>query len=287
MARPGSRNRRPLVRATVVFTLVAATAVTLGALHVGASTPSTQSVTVPGSVGQTATVAWDGTIPAVSVHPTNDCNSAGVGMDEEAIAVTIPRKGYAKFDATFTFRIAWTPSNPTGAEDENDEVLTVNGPDGSDEGDTAANEIGSSDGGDTNETVVAHNLAHPDDLIESDHRFVPSAVFTHPQLAGVGLTEEQARESGRRYVTAVQGYGGTAYGWAMEDTTSMVKLVAEKGTGRLLGAHVMGEQASTLIQPLIQAMSFGLAAHDMARGQYWIHPALAEVVENALLSLRT
>jgi mycothione reductase len=48
----------------------------------------------------------------------------------------------------------------------------------------------------------------------------------------------------------------------------------------------MGEQASTLIQPLIQAMSFGLPAAEMARGQYWIHPALSEVVENALLGLR-
>ena len=134
--------------------------------------------------------------------------------------------------------------------------------------------------------TVAHNLAHPDDLRASDHRFVPAAVFTHPQLAYVGLTEEQAVAHGLPFVTAVQEYGSTAYGWAMEDTTSMVKLVAEKGTGRLLGAHVMGEQASTLIQPLIQAMSFGLPAHDMARGQYWIHPALAEVVENALLALR-
>ena len=133
--------------------------------------------------------------------------------------------------------------------------------------------------------VVAHNLAHPDDLIESDHRFVPSAVFTHPQLAGVGLTEEQARESGRRYVTAVQGYGGTAYGWAMEDTHSVCKLIADPATGQLLGAHLMGEQAATLVQPLIQAMSFGLGVREMARGQYWIHPALTEVVENALLAL--
>ena len=159
MVRLGSRNRRPLVRAAVVFTLVALSAITIGALHVGASTPSTQSITVPDRAGQTATVAWDGTIPPVSAHPTNDCNSAGVGMDEEALAVTVPRKGYSKFDAAFTFQITWTPSNPTGAEDVNDEVLTVNGPDGSDEGDTEASEVGSSDGGTTSETVVAHNLA--------------------------------------------------------------------------------------------------------------------------------
>ncbi len=133
--------------------------------------------------------------------------------------------------------------------------------------------------------VVAHNLAHPDDLIASDHRFVPAAVFTHPQIASVGLTEEQVVASGRRHVTAVQAYGGTAFGWAMDDTTSFCKLIADPASGELLGAHVMGEQAATLIQPLIQAMSFGLGVRDMARGQYWIHPALTEVVENALLGL--
>jgi len=133
--------------------------------------------------------------------------------------------------------------------------------------------------------VVAHNLAHPDAPIESDHRFVPFAVFTNPQIASVGLTEEQARAEGRRFVTASQGYGGTAYGWAMEDTTSFCKLIADPATGKLLGAHLIGEQAATLVQPLIQALSFGLGVREMARGQYWIHPALTEVVENALLHL--
>jgi mycothione reductase len=71
----------------------------------------------------------------------------------------------------------------------------------------------------------------------------------------------------------------------MEDTDHFVKLVAERGTGRLLGAHLVGPEASSLIQPLIQAMSFGQTAAQVARGQYWIHPAMAEVVENALLAL--
>jgi mycothione reductase len=133
--------------------------------------------------------------------------------------------------------------------------------------------------------TVAHNLAHPDELRASDHRFIPSAVFTHPQIAAVGLSEAQAQAGGIPYVTSVQHYSSTAYGWAMEDATSVCKLLADPETGRLLGAHILGEQASTLIQPLIQAMSFGLPAHEMARGQYWIHPALTEVVENALLGL--
>jgi len=86
-------------------------------------------------------------------------------------------------------------------------------------------------------------------------------------------------------VTKLQKYGDTAYGWAMEDTSGVAKLIAERNTGKLLGAHIMGHQASSIIQPVIQAMSFGLSAQEMARGQYWIHPALPEVIENALLGL--
>jgi len=133
--------------------------------------------------------------------------------------------------------------------------------------------------------VVGHNLLHPDAPRRTDHRFVPSAVFTDPQIASVGRTEQACREAGLDYTVKVQEYADIAYGWALEDDTGFCKVLADRGTGRLLGAHLMGPHASTVIQPLIQAMSFGLGAHEMATGQYWIHPALPEVVENALLDL--
>ncbi len=133
--------------------------------------------------------------------------------------------------------------------------------------------------------VVAHNLAHPDDPIASDHRYVPSAVFTDPQVACCGATEDDLIEAGTPYAVGRRDYGGTAYGWAREDTEGFVKVLADPVTGLLLGAHVVGPEAATVIQPLVQAMSFGQRAHDVARGQYWIHPAMAEVVENALLAL--
>ncbi|OBL02478.1 mycothione reductase [Mycobacterium sp. 1245499.0] len=138
--------------------------------------------------------------------------------------------------------------------------------------------------------VVQHNLLcdwdDTDAMALTDHRYVPSAVFTDPQIAYVGLTENEAIAQGFKISTKIQDYADVAYGWASEDTTGIVKLIAERGTGRLLGAHIMGTQASSIIQPLVQAMSFGLTAAEMARGQYWIHPALPEVVENALLGLR-
>ena len=135
--------------------------------------------------------------------------------------------------------------------------------------------------------VVAHNLEHPDDLRASRQDGIPSAVFTDPEVAQVGLTEAQAiADIGAEHVTAkLQQYGDTAYGWALEDRTGVCKVIADRRDGRILGAHIMGYQASNLIQVIITAMSFGIDAHTAARGQYWIHPALMEVVENALLGL--
>ncbi len=133
--------------------------------------------------------------------------------------------------------------------------------------------------------TVAHNLLYPAKPVETDHRYVPHAVFSNPQVACVGATEEQLRAWGTRYVVSRQRYADVAYGWALEDETHYVKLLADPGTWHLLGAHIIGPQAPTLIQPLIQAMSFGQRVDELARGQYWIHPALPEVVENALLGL--
>ncbi|HMT51289.1 MAG TPA: mycothione reductase [Dietzia sp.] len=133
--------------------------------------------------------------------------------------------------------------------------------------------------------VLGHNLRHPDDLQPFNHRFVPYAVFTSPQIASVGMTEAEARDAGHDVTVKVQDYGDVAYGWAMEDSTGCCKLVADRSTGLLLGAHLMGPHAPSLVQILIQAMEFGITVPELARRQYWIHPAMAEVVENALLGL--
>ena len=133
--------------------------------------------------------------------------------------------------------------------------------------------------------VVRHNLLHPDDLASSDHRFVPHAVFSNPQVASVGAMEQELLQSDTPYAAYLQEYADVAYGWAMEDEGHCVKLLGDPQTRMLLGAHIIGPQASTLIQTCIQGMSAGQKIDEMARGQYWIHPALPEVVENALLGL--
>jgi mycothione reductase len=104
-------------------------------------------------------------------------------------------------------------------------------------------------------------------------------------VAAVGATEEELVAAGTPYVKSVRDYGGAAYGWALEDTTSFCKLLADPDSRQLLGAHLIGPQAATLIQQLIQGMRFGQTVDEMASAQLYIHPALPEVVEQALLDL--
>ncbi|UYQ78536.1 mycothione reductase [Glutamicibacter sp. JL.03c] len=133
--------------------------------------------------------------------------------------------------------------------------------------------------------AVRHNLLNPQNMKKMPHDHVPAAVFTHPQIAYVGMTEDEARQAGHEITVKVQKFGDVAYGWAMEDHSGLAKLIADRNTGKLLGAHYMGPQASTLIQQMITVMAFDLDVREVATEQYWIHPALPEVTENALLGL--
>ncbi|MEP7026648.1 MAG: mycothione reductase, partial [Actinomycetota bacterium] len=133
--------------------------------------------------------------------------------------------------------------------------------------------------------IVWHNIAHPDQPRRAEFPVVPSAVFADPQVASAGVTEQELQASGRPYQVAARRYGEAAYGWALQDTTSFVKLLADPDTRLLLGVHLIGPQASTLIQPLVQAMCLGNTVDEVGTGVLYIHPALTEVVEQALLAL--
>jgi len=131
--------------------------------------------------------------------------------------------------------------------------------------------------------VVAHNLLHPGSPRPIDRSLVPYAVFGHPQIASVGATEEELTAKGTPHLVSVRDYASTAYGWAMEDTSGFVKLLADPDSRLLLGVHILGPQAPTLIQQLITGMAAGLTVDRMAREQLYIHPAMPEVVEQTLL----
>ncbi|MFC8127460.1 mycothione reductase [Streptomyces sp. NPDC057302] len=130
--------------------------------------------------------------------------------------------------------------------------------------------------------VIAHNLLHPERPRDMSYTAVPSAVFAQPQIGQVGVTEQEARERGIDFVVGRRDYEDVAFGWALENSQGFCKVLVERGTGAVIGAHVLGPQAATLIQPLVLAMTWGIPARDVAERPLWPHPALTEVVENAL-----
>lgn len=112
------------------------------------------------------------------------------------------------------------------------------------------------------------------------YRPVPHAVFTHPQVAGVGKTQEQLEKEGVDYVCAVNRYADSAMGMALRSHRGFVKLLVCRKSRKLLGAHIVGEEASNMIHTLIAFMNKEATIDDVA-GMIYIHPALPEVVRNA------
>jgi mycothione reductase len=102
--------------------------------------------------------------------------------------------------------------------------------------------------------VVAHNLHHPEDLRRIDLDHVPSAVFTDPQIASVGRTEQDCRESALKYVVGKADYSDVAYGWALQDSTGFGKTIVNADTRSDTWRTHMGPQASTLIRTLVLAI---------------------------------
>jgi mycothione reductase len=133
--------------------------------------------------------------------------------------------------------------------------------------------------------IVWHNIAHPGQPRKAAFPVVPAAVFADPQVASAGATEQDLQAAGRPYIASTRPYRDTAYGWALQDSGSFAKILADPGTRLLLGAHIIGPQASILIQPLVQAMCLGNTVDEVASGVLYIHPALTEVIEQALLGL--
>jgi len=103
---------------------------------------------------------------------------------------------------------------------------------------------------------------------------LPHVIFTDPQVASVGLTEAQAREKGFKVKTSVLHLKDVPRALAARDTRGLIKLVAEEGTGRLLGAHVLADEAGEVIQEATLALRFGLTIKDIVET---FHPYLTMV----------
>ncbi len=112
----------------------------------------------------------------------------------------------------------------------------------------------------------------------------PGVVYTWPELASVGATEEQLKTSGTDYASGSFPFSPNGRAKAMGFTEGQVKILADKRTDRILGVHILGPRASDMIAEAVIAMEFGGAAEDLARS-FHAHPTLSEVVREAALAV--
>jgi dihydrolipoamide dehydrogenase len=117
-----------------------------------------------------------------------------------------------------------------------------------------------------------------------NYRAIPGVVYTWPEVAAVGQTEEELKAAGTVYNVGKFPFTANGRARAMGETDGFVKLLADKATDRLLGAHIIGPDAGALIAELVTAMEFGASAEDVARTCH-AHPTLSEAVKEAALAV--
>ena len=113
-----------------------------------------------------------------------------------------------------------------------------------------------------------------------DHQIIPSAIFTSPEIASVGLREHQAAERGISFRKGVFPFRALGRAHAMGEISGIVKVLSDASTGRIIGAHIIGPHASDLIHEAAVAMKAGMSAHDLA-GTIHAHPTLSEALMEA------
>ena len=113
---------------------------------------------------------------------------------------------------------------------------------------------------------------------------IPGVVYTWPEVASVGETEETLKEAGTAYKAGKFPFTANGRARAMGTTDGFVKILADKETDRVLGAHILGPDAGTLIAELVMAIEFGASAEDVARICH-AHPSLNEAVKEAALAV--
>ncbi len=116
-----------------------------------------------------------------------------------------------------------------------------------------------------------------------DYETVPNVVYTWPEVASVGRTEEQLTEAGTEYTKGQFSFAANGRALAMDETAGFVKVLADKHTDRLLGCHIIGPWASDLIAEAVTVMTFRGSSEDMARTVH-AHPTLPEAVREAALA---
>lgn len=117
-----------------------------------------------------------------------------------------------------------------------------------------------------------------------DYNLVPAVIYTHPEIAYIGKNEEQLKEEGVDYKKGNFPFQANSRARANSDTDGFVKILVDSKTDKILGAHIMGPEAGTMIHELAVAMEFGGASEDVARTCH-AHPTLNEAIKEAALAV--
>jgi dihydrolipoamide dehydrogenase len=117
-----------------------------------------------------------------------------------------------------------------------------------------------------------------------NYETVPSVIYTWPELAWVGQTEEQAKQSGRKYKVGQFPFKPNGRAKAMGFTDGVCKIIADAETDRVIGVHILGPRASDMLAEAVVAMEFGGSSEDLGRS-FHAHPTLSEIMREAALAV--
>jgi len=133
------------------------------------------------------------------------------------------------------------------------------------------------------EGVMAADLI-AGEIAEMNYDVIPSVIYTAPEIAWVGKTEQEIKESGRAYKTGSFPFAASGRAKAMEQTSGMVKIISAQDDDEILGVHIVGPMAGELIAEAVLAMEFSASTEDIQR-TIRAHPSLAEAMHEAALAV--
>jgi dihydrolipoamide dehydrogenase len=221
---------------------------------VSASTQGGRVVVNGQAKGENVIYQGDKVLVAVGRRP---CTS-GLGLEEAGVALE-PKTGQVRVDESFqtsvpgVYAIGDLIAGPMLAHKAQDEGIAC-------------------------AEILAGKKAHV------NYAAIPSVVYTWPEVASVGLTEEQVKEAGREYRVGKFPFAANGRARCLDEHEGLVKVIADAKTDRLLGVHIIGPRASDLIAEAVLAMEFAGSAEDIARTCH-AHPTLSEAVREATLAV--
>jgi dihydrolipoamide dehydrogenase len=130
--------------------------------------------------------------------------------------------------------------------------------------------------------MVAERIAGFKPLV--NYETIPNVIYTHPEIAWVGKTEQQLKADGDEYNVGIFPFSASGRAAAANDTDGMIKVIADKASDRIVGVHVLGPQASEIVAQAVIAMEFDASAEDLGLIMF-AHPTLSEALHEAALSV--